>query len=146
MSRNRLIAVVAAGLLSCMTSGLSAHHSFAAEFDGTKKVVLTGTITKIERVNPHGWIYIDVKTPDGKTENWSIETGSPNALAARGVKRDSLPIGVTVTVEGFRAKDGSNTASGSNIKLPNGQDFNLAPATGSPGSPDEGTKAPTAAP
>jgi hypothetical protein len=132
MSRNGLIAVVALGLLTCTTSGLSAHHSFAAEFDGTKKVILKGTITKIERVNPHGWIYIDVKAPDGKTENWAIETGSPNALAARGVKRDSLPIGVEVVVEGFRAKDGSNTASGSSIKLPDGRDLSLAPAGGSP--------------
>ena len=132
MKRNGLIAVAAVGLLAGTTLRLSAHHSFAAEFDGTKKVVLKGTITKIERVNPHGWIYIDVKQADGKVENWAVETGSPNALAQRGVKRDSLPIGVEVIVEGFRAKDGSNTASGSTIKLPDGQDFNLAPAGGSP--------------
>ena len=132
MNRNGLIAVSALGLLACLTPRLSAHHSFAAEFDGTKKVVLKGTITKIERVNPHGWIYVDVKDADGKVSSWAIETGSPNALAQRGVKRDSLPIGLEVIVEGFRAKDGSNTASGSTIKLPNGQDLSLAPAGGSP--------------
>src|SRR5262249_17787052 len=128
MDRKGLVAFVTMGLLAGMTPRLSAHHSFAAEFDGTKKVTLRGTMTKIERVNPDGWIYIDVKQPDGTVENWAIETGSPNALAQRGVKRDSLPLGVEVIVEGFRAKDGSNTASGSFIKLPSGQDFSLAPA------------------
>lgn len=104
----------------------SAHHSFSAEFDANLPVVLKGTLTKVERVNPHGWIFVDVRGPDGKVVNWAIETGAPNALARRGVGRDSLPIGTEVVVRGYRAKDGSATANGDDIKLANGQSFSLA--------------------
>src|SRR5687767_4069136 len=89
-----------------------AHHSFAAEFDDQKPVTLTGTLTKMEWINPHGWIYIDVKTPDGKVENWAVEAGAPNALLRRGLRRSDFPTGVKVIVKGFRGKNGAPTASG----------------------------------
>jgi len=123
--RSLLIAVSAAVLGCAMSVPLSAHHSFAAEFDGTAVVTLRGVITKIERINPHGYIYIDVKSPDGSVANWAVETGAPNALAWLGVKRDSLPVGKEVIITGFRAKDGSHAINGNKITLPDGTDFML---------------------
>ena len=121
-----LLAAVGAAVLGCAVSApLSAHHSFAAEFDGTAVVTLRGVITKFERINPHGWIYIDVKSPDGSVTNWAVETGAPSALAKIGVKRDSLPIGKEVIITGFRAKDGSHAINGNTITLPDGSDFML---------------------
>jgi hypothetical protein len=85
-----------------------AHHSFAAEFDASKPVTLTGTVTKVEWMNPHVWFYADVKDESGKTANWGFELGSPNGLMRAGWSRNSMKQGDTVTVEGSRAKDGSN--------------------------------------
>jgi hypothetical protein len=93
-------------------------------------VVLTGTITKVERTNPHGWIFIDVKRPDGTVVNWAIETGGPLALARRGIKKDTLAAGMVVVVRGYRAKDGSATANGDDMKLPNGQNLFLGSSSG----------------
>ncbi|MBI3049623.1 MAG: hypothetical protein HYY76_15065 [Acidobacteria bacterium] len=100
---------------------LRAHHAFAAEFDGTKPVTLTGTVTKMDWINPHAWLYIDVKGPDGKVVGWMIEGGAPNALLRRGWNRRSVPPGTVVIVEGFRAKDGSSRASGGAVTLPDGK-------------------------
>jgi hypothetical protein len=97
------------------------HHSFAAEFDASKPIVLKGTITKVDFVNPHSWLYIDVKDSDGKVVSWAVEMGSPNGLIRRGVNKNSVPLGVEVTVEGYRAKDGSPTANGTTIKMPDGK-------------------------
>lgn len=131
MTRARMAGlVVGAALLSAFAARLSAHHSFAAEFDATKPVSLKGAVTKVERINPHGWIYIDVKTTDGKVEHWAIETGAPNALARQGVRKDSIPIGLEIVVKGYRAKDGSTTANGSIITLPDGRDLSLASSVG----------------
>lgn len=114
-----------------------AHHSFAAEFDASKPITLTGTLTKMEWVNPHGWIYIDVKNPDGKVENWAIEAGAPNALLRRGLRRTDFPIGSEVVVKGFRAKNGSPTANGQTVTFKDGRNFFLG-ASDSP----EAAKAP----
>ncbi len=121
-----LLATAGAAVLGCAVSlPLLAHHSFAAEFDGTAVVTLRGVITKFERINPHGWIYIDVKNPDGSVTNWAVETGAPSALAKAGVKKESLPLGKEVVITGFRAKDGSHAINGNKITLPDGSDFML---------------------
>ena len=99
----------------------SAHHSFAAEFDAKKPVTLRGTVTKMEWINPHAWIHIDVKKPDGTVDKWMIEAGSPNTLLRRGLTKDSLKVGTELLVEGYRSKDGSLRANGRDVKLPDGQ-------------------------
>ncbi len=98
-----------------------AHHSFAAEFDGDKPITLKGTIYRIDLVNPHSWLYVDVKDAEGKSERWNVEMGAPNALIRRGVTKASVPVGVEVTVEGFRAKDGSRTVNGRTVTLADGR-------------------------
>lgn len=110
---------VGIGLLAA--ASVSAHHSFSAEFDARLPVTLRGTITKVERVNPHGWIFLDVKGADGMVVNWAVETGGPLALARRGVTKDSLPVGMEVIVTGFRAKNGSPTINGEDVRLPDGR-------------------------
>lgn len=115
-------------LLSSMT--VSAHHAFSAEFDAKMPVTLQGTVTRIEMVNPHGWIYIDVKGPDGKIANWAIETGGPNALARRGVKKGFMPIGQVVIVTGYRAKDMSLTAAGDQVRFLDGRSFSVGGSAG----------------
>ena len=120
------VAVVAsAALLATSAVPTSAHHSFGAVFDATKPVTLTGTVTKVEIMNPHGWIYIDVKQPDGTVKNWAIETNTPQQLASRGLKKNSIPIGLELVVQAYRSKDGSNTANGNIIRFPDGRDFSV---------------------
>ena len=110
-----------------------AHHAFSAEFDGNKPVKLTGTVTKMEWVNPHAWIHIDVKKSDGTVEKWMIEGGTPNTLIRRGLRKTDLPAGMTIVVEGFRAKDGANRANGTNLTLPDGRQLFLGSSgTGAP--------------
>ena len=108
-------------LLFGATVPVVAHHSFAAEFDDKQSVVLDGTVVKFDFMNPHSWIYLEVKKPDGTVEHWSIETGSTNALFRRGWLKDSLRAGDHVTIDAFRAKDGSRTANASQVKLPDGR-------------------------
>jgi hypothetical protein len=98
-----------------------AHHSFAAEFDGNKQITLTGVVTKVDWVNPHAYLYVDVKGDDGGVINWAIETGAPNALYRQGWRKDDLKAGDTVTLQAFLAKDGSHTAAARNVKLPDGR-------------------------
>src|SRR3989442_6375661 len=100
------LSAVAAGvvLLALASVPVLAHHSFSAEFDATKPVTMTGSVTKIEWTNPHSWFYIDVKDPQtGKVENWGFETGNPVALVRQGWTRDTMKIGMVVTIEGTRA-------------------------------------------
>ncbi len=97
-----------------------AHHSFAAEYDGTKYMKFSGTVTKFDMVNPHSWIYVDVKDESGKVVNWKFETASPSNLFRRGFKKDTLKAGMQITIEGYLAKDGSPTANGQKLFLPDG--------------------------
>lgn len=99
---------------------VAAHHAFSAEFDVTKPIKLVGTVTKVELVNPHSWFYIDVKGSDGTLVNWAIEGGAPNALFRRGWRKSALPIGTTITVEGFKAKNGQPMANGRDVTFPDG--------------------------
>ena len=96
------------------------HHSFAAEFDAAKPINLKGTITKVDFVNPHAWLYLNV-TEEGKVVNWAIEMGSPNTLIRTGLTRNTVPAGTEVTIEGYRAKDGSATGTATSIRLPDGR-------------------------
>ena len=99
----------------------SGHHAFSAEFDANKGIKLSGTVTKLEWSNPHAWLYVEVKDETGKITNWSFELGSPNGLVRRGWRRTSLKEGDQVTVQGFRAKDGSNVANAHSVTLPDGR-------------------------
>jgi hypothetical protein len=112
--------ILAAVLLAAPAS-VWAHHAFAAEFDFNKPVKMTGVVTKVEFINPHSWIHIDVKDANGKVTSWMIEAGSPNVLFRRGVDKNSLPKGTVVVVDGFQAKDGQNRANGRNVTLADGR-------------------------
>jgi hypothetical protein len=110
-----------------------AHHAFAAEFDANKRLQLEGTVTKMEWINPHAWMHIAVKKPDGTSEEWMIEGGTPNTLLRRGITRDSLKVGTIVKVDGYQAKDGSKRANGRDLTLQNGQKlFMGSSGTGAP--------------
>ena len=104
-----------------LTAPAVAHHSFSAIFDSAKPVELTGTVTRIEWMNPHTWIYLDVKKDDGSVEAWSFEMGSPNRLMRYGWNQDSLPTGTTVTIAGSQARDGSTKAAVDTVTLPDGK-------------------------
>jgi hypothetical protein len=111
----------------------AAHHAFAAEFDGSKPVTLRGTLTRMEWMNPHGWLHIAVMQPDGTVVNWMGETGAPNALLRRGWTRDTLQPGLELVLEGFRARDGTNRMAAITVTLPNGSKlFATSPGTGAP--------------
>jgi hypothetical protein len=124
-----LISTMALGLLLSATSG-SAHHSFAAEFDATQPVTLKGKLTRIDWVNPHSWIYIDVQEPGGAVVNWAVETSNPNSLMRRGLRKTDFPLGVEILVKGFKAKNGKPVANGVNVTFADGRNF----FTGSSGS------------
>src|SRR5690349_24825619 len=129
-----MIALPLAGMLLCSRPAL-AHHAFAAEFDAKKPVKLEGTVTKVEWVNPHSWIHIDVKKPDGTVEKWMVEGGAPNALLRRGWNKQSLPAGTEIIVEGYQAKDGAFRANGRDITFPDGK--KLFVGSSGIGAPDE---------
>ena len=116
-------AVVTASIALLLSAPpLSAHHAFAAEFDEKKPVHFEdATVTKVEFINPHCWIHVDVKQPDGTVENWAIEAGSPNILLRRGITKDTLKVGQKINIEGYQSKDGTHRANGRDLTLPNGQ-------------------------
>jgi hypothetical protein len=109
---------IAVGVISLALGGRAlAHHSFTAEFDATKPIVLTGTVTKVEWTNPHTWFFIDVKNPDGSVTNWGFEMPGPAQLLRQGLKRDSMKIGDVVTVDARRSRDGSNNANAQTVTM-----------------------------
>jgi len=128
-------AVVAAGITMLLSAPpMQAHHAFAAEFDDKRPVhFVDATVTKVEFINPHSWIHVDVKQADGTVENWAIEAGSPNILMRRGITRFTLKPGDKINVEGYQSKDGSHRANGRDLTLPSGQKLFLgSQGTGAP--------------
>jgi hypothetical protein len=133
MNASTLRALATLGLFLVAAPAFS-HHSFAAEFDGTQPIMLHGAVTKIEWANPHGWIYLDVRGADGKTVNWAVETAAPNALIRRGVRSSDFPVGTEITVNGYRAKNGTPRANASTLTLPDGRELLAGSSgTGAPG-------------
>jgi len=123
----------AAGMLLTAAAPVFAHHAFSAEFDASKPVKLTGTVSKVELVNPHAWLHIDVKKSDGTVEEWMVEGGTPNTLQRRGITRDTLKVGTQVIVDGYQAKDGTLKANGRNLTTADGQTlFMGSSGTGAP--------------
>ena len=133
MRKTLAVVIVAAGLLMAAVP-VWAHHAFAAEFDATKPVKMSGTVTKMEWINPHAWIHIDVKGPDGKVTAWMVEAAAPNALLRRGWTKQSLLPGTEIKVEGYQAKDGANRANGSIITFTDGKKLFVGSSAGDPGA------------
>ena len=135
MGTKIVVALVSVGLLGAAAS-VRAHHAFAAEFDAQKPIKLEGTVTKVEWINPHAWIHIDVKRPDGTVEQWMIEGGTPNTLFRRGVTKTSLPIGTVIVVDGYKAKDGTLKGNGRDLIFKDGRKLFIgSTGTGAPNDP-----------
>ena len=119
----RLSVVIGAagGLLLALVVPVVAHHAFSAEYDSTKPITLRGTVKKMEWINPHSWMTLEVKSADGKLETWEIETGAPNSMFRRGFNRDSLPVGTELVVHGYLAKSGKNRANGGSVTFSDGR-------------------------
>jgi DNA/RNA endonuclease YhcR with UshA esterase domain len=134
--RNRLYAAAFCGamIFAGAARTAAAHHSFAAEFDADQPVTLNGTITRMEWINPHSWLHVDVRNEDGTVTPWMVEGGTPNTLLRRGFTMDNVKAGTEITVTGYRARNGSNRANGADLVLPDGTRlFMGSRATGAPG-------------
>jgi hypothetical protein len=133
MRKGVVLLIAAAALLAVSAQGW-AHHAFSAEFDANKPLKLRGNVTKMDWINPHAWLHIDVKGTDGKVLSWMIELGPPNALIKRGWTKTSVPIGIEVIVDGYQSKDGALRANGRDVTLPDGKKmFAGSQGTGAPG-------------
>jgi hypothetical protein len=136
-----LHAVAVAGVCLLVTAGpVRAHHAFSSEFDVKKPLTLKGTVVKWEMINPHSWFHIEVKDPDGTVVEWMVEGGSPNSLIRQGVTKNSIQIGMQLTIEGYQAKDATNKAVGRNFVLPDGKRLFVGSQSGpdsKPATPDE---------
>lgn len=133
-TKSFLALAATSGLLCAAATSSWAHHAFSAEFDANSPVELKGTVTKMEWINPHSWIHIDVVNEDGEVEAWMVEGGAPNAILRRGFTADSLKPGTVILVEGYQARDGSNRANGRDITFEDGS--KLFVGAGSRGAPD----------
>jgi len=122
MPNKSYLAVVGLALL-LVGIPVQAHHSFSAEFDLSKPIRVSGTVTKMAWSNPHSWIYLDVKDASGKATNWHFELGSPNALFRAGWKKDSIPVGLEVNIVGYQAKSGDSIGNATGVKLPDGTEL-----------------------
>jgi hypothetical protein len=132
-SKFTVIAVLVAGIGLLHVAPARAHHAFAAEFDANKPVHFNATVTKMMWTNPHSWIQVDVKQPDGTVQSWMIEAGSPNILLRRGFTKEALVPGTEIVIDGYQSKDGSHRANGRDLTLPNGQKLFLGSSgTGAP--------------
>ena len=120
MTRRLLVVLLIGFSLAVASRPVAAHHSETAEYDATKPVKVTGTISKVEWLNPHVWFYVDVKDETGKVTTWGFSNAPPGALMRRGIMKDALKVGAAVTVEGVRARDGSNNASGRRVTYADG--------------------------
>jgi hypothetical protein len=125
----------AAAIVLLAATPVRAHHAFSAEFDVEKKVKFKGTVTKMEWINPHAWIHMDVKSTDGKVVNWMVECGTPNTLFRKGLNKNSLPVGTQILVDGYQAKDGSLRANGRDVTFPDGRKVFIG--NNSPDAPKE---------
>jgi hypothetical protein len=117
------VLIAATGILLCAVAPVLAHHAFSAEFDQSKPIKLTGEITKLEWTNPHAWLFVDVKGPDGKVVNWRLEMGAPNALLRAGWSRSDIKPGTPVTISGFLARAGGPVGNAFQVRLPDGRDL-----------------------
>ena len=129
----RCVGVGLAALLVGSAAPVAAHHAFSAEFDANRPLRLEGTVAKVEWINPHAWIHIDVKQPDGSMQRWMVEGGTPNTLFRRGFTKASLPTGIVIVVDGYQAKDGSQKANGRDLTFQDGRKlFMGSSGTGAP--------------
>ena len=141
--RRKIGAAAAVAAIVAATGSVAAHHAFSAEFDSNAPVKLQGPITKVEWVNPHAWIHMEVKRPDGKVEVWAIEGGTPNTLQRRGITRDSIKVGTVIIVDGFQSKDGTLKANGRNLTFADGRTlFMGSSGTGAPRDGRDSTEPP----
>ena len=129
MTHTRIVAIAAFAFSISATAAL-AHHSFSAEFDVNKPIKLQGTVKRVQWINPHTWIWIDVKKPDGTTEEWGVEAGTPNTLFRLGFTREALPLGTEIVVSGYEARDGAKRANGRDMTFPDGRKLLMGSSVG----------------
>lgn len=132
--RATLVAAMVLGL-AAVADRAAAHHSFSGEFDVNKPIKLEGTVTRVEWINPHAWIHIDVRRPDGTVESWAIEGGTPNTLMRRGFTKDSLKAGTEIVVDGYLSRDGSHKANGRDVTFTDGRKLFMGSPPGQGGPP-----------
>ena len=124
------IVLMSALALAAAVPAALAHHSFSAEFDVSKPIKLQGTVTSVKWINPHTWIFMDVKKADGSVENWGVEAGTPNTLFRLGFTRDAVKVGTEILVDGYESRDGSKRANGRDMTLPDGRKLFMASSVG----------------